>query len=299
MIGKRYVVLDKSFLRSAPKNLLMELSGRYDFLASATLMGECFQTFLPSQERDEETRKFNVGALMKFSDASCSLYSMPSVEYLVGLEVSTRRPCWPIEDYVRAKIQLNPTYFDEQYRMRDQEAPVVEGWSEKVRENVQLSVESYNRGELWPTIEWDEDLKKMAEQNPRPCSELKKLARKLLPSFRRRIVEDENFLRAQYEWMRPFGHPSADKINPKWLLFRTIQVMLLVHLNLLEKNAAHAHGMTDKNTTHEWLDFQYCLLAAQIGALATGEHSQKERFLQLNPQGRVLFYDAQTRSVME
>lgn len=295
----RYVVLDKSFLRSVPKDVLMELSSRYDFLASATLMGECFQTFLPSQERDKKTRKLNVGALMKFSDASCSLYSIPSVEYLVGLEVSTRRPCWPIEDYVRAKIQLNPTYFDEGYRLRDQEEPVVEGWSEKVRESVQISIESYDRGELWPVIDWDDGLKKLSEQTPRPINELKQLARELVPTFRRRIVEDEDFLRAQYKWMRPFGHPAADKINPDWLLFRTIQVMLLVHLNLLEKNAAHAHRMTEKNTTHEWLDFQYCLLAAQIGALATGEHSQKERFRQISPQGRVLFYDAQTRNVIE
>lgn len=66
----RYVVLDKSFLRSVPKDVLMELSSRYDFLASATLMGECFQTFLPSQERDERTRRLNVGALMKFSGSS-------------------------------------------------------------------------------------------------------------------------------------------------------------------------------------------------------------------------------------
>lgn len=299
MTTKRYVVLDKSFLRSVSKVTLMELSSRYDFLASSTLMGECFQTFLPSQERDEQTRKLNASALMKFSDASCSLYGISSVEFLVGVEARTFRPCWPIEDYVRSKIQFNSAYFKDDPRMREEDVAVVENWSKEISENVQISLDSYTEGRLWPVRDWDEGLKELAAQTPIPTDEIKMRVRTLLPSFKRRVVEDDDFVRAQYKWMRPFAYPPADRICPKWLLFRTIQTMFLTHLNLLEKSAANAHNMTEKNTRHEWLDFQYCLLAAQIGALATGEHSQRARFRQILPRGDVLFFDAQTRKVIE
>lgn len=175
----------------------------------------------------------------------------------------------------------------------------MEGWVAKVAEEVQISIERYTTSFLWPVYEWDESLKKLATDPNSTSEELKRLVRKKLPEFRRMITHDEDFLRAQYRWMRPFAYPPAEKISPQWLLFQTIQTLLLTHLNLIEKNGANAHKMTDRNTTHEWLDYQYCLLAAQTGALATGELSQKERFLQLHPNGLVLFYDHKTKIVTE
>ena len=56
--------------------------------------------------------------------------------------------------------------------------------------------------------------------------------------------------------------------------------------------------MTRKTITHEWLDYQYCILAAQFGALATGEKSQMERFRLLCPRGLTLFYEQGTGAVL-
>lgn len=279
--------------------MFVELSSRYDFLASSPLLGECFQTFLSSQNRNEETRQKNAATLMKFTDDSCRVFCLPSTEYLVGIEDRTRRPCWPLKNYIGSRIQFNPGYFKNDLRMRKEEERIMEGWVAKVAEDVQISIDHYDASFLWPFYEWDESLKKLATDPNSPSEEQKCLVRKKLPEFRRMITFDEDFVRSQYRWMRPFGYPQADKISPQWLLFRTVQTLLLTHLNLIEKNGANAHKMTDRNTTHEWLDYQYCLLAAQIGALATGESSQKERFLQIYPNGLVLFYDHKTQIVTE
>ena len=188
---------------------------------------------------------------MKFTDDSCRLFRIPSAEYLVGIETRTRQPCWPLEDYIGSRIQFNPTYFKTDLRMREEEERVVKGWAAKVAENVQISVESYTTGRLWPIYEWDDSLKKLATDPTSPSDALKRLVRKKLPHLQAKIAGDEDFVRSQYRWMRPFAHPQADKITPKWLLFRTIQMLLLTHLNLIEKNGANAHNMSHLKTTHE------------------------------------------------
>lgn len=299
MSVRRFVVLDKSFLFGVRKEVISDLSERYDFLASESLLGECFQSFLPGQKKDERTRHENAAALMKFSHDDSHLFRIPSSGFLVGIEARTRRPCWPIEDYIGSRIQFNPSYFKSALRMRKEEEPIVESWSAKVAESVQISLDSYITGNLWPLYEWDDSLKQLAANPTTPISDLKKLIRRKLPEFQKRVAEDEAFVRSQYCWMRPLFYPAPEKISSRWLLFRSIQIHLLVHLNLVEKNCANVHAMTLLKTTHEWLDYQYCLLASQIGALATGEPSQMARFRQLCPNGVTLFYDSKSQEVME
>jgi hypothetical protein len=67
MSVRRFVVLDKSFLIGVRKDVLTEYCERYDFLASESLLGECFQAFLPSTKKDERARHENAAALMKFA----------------------------------------------------------------------------------------------------------------------------------------------------------------------------------------------------------------------------------------
>jgi len=100
MSVRRFVVLDKSFLFGVRKEIIAGLSERYDFLASESLLGECFQSFIPSQKKDQRTRRENAAALMKFSNEDYRLFRIPSSGFLVGIEPRTRLPCWPLEDYI-------------------------------------------------------------------------------------------------------------------------------------------------------------------------------------------------------
>jgi hypothetical protein len=297
--NRRRVVLDKSFLIGAGKAVFVSLNDRYDFLAIDALLGECFQTFLPSQQRDEEIRKRNVCALLKFAEETSRLFRVKDTAYLVGTEARTRRPCWPIEDYIGSRIQFNPDYFDNERWLRDEETPTVERWSAWVAGNVQASLDCYSKGSLWPIRRWDAELASLFEKDGEPSMEAKSFVLEKLPEFRKRVAEDEDFVRAQYAWMRPLGYPAPDKISPHWLLYRSIQIQLLVHLNLIERNQANPIQMSLNNITHEWLDFHYCLLATQFGALATGETSQMERFRLLCPNGLTLFYSSKAGSVTE
>lgn len=221
MSDRRLVVLDKSFLMGAGKAAFADLSSRYDFLATDTLLGECFQVFLPSHERDDKIRERNVWALLKFAEETSRLYRIAGTGFLIGIEARTRRPCWPIEDYIGSRIQFNPTYFDSERRLRAGEAPTVEQWSAYIADNVQVSLECYEKGILWLVSKWDESLVHLSAETSQPSEEAKRLILCKLPEFRKRISEDENFVRTQYAWMRPFGYPSSEKISPRWLLFRS------------------------------------------------------------------------------
>jgi len=122
----RFVVLDKSFLFGARNEISAGLSERYDFLASESLLGECFQSFIPSQKKDQRTRRENAAAVIKFSNEDSRLSRIPSSGFLVWIEASTRRPYWPIEDYIGSRIQFNPFYFKSALRMQNEEEPIVE-----------------------------------------------------------------------------------------------------------------------------------------------------------------------------
>ena len=299
MNGKRYAVLDKSFLMGARVHAFADLSERYCFLATGALLGECFQTFLPSQGRDEQTRERNVWALRKFSGETSSLYRIPDTGFLIAIETRSRRPCWPIEDYIGSRIQFNPTYFNGEKRLRHEESRIVEKWSAYVAENVQATIDCYERGNLWPMCKWDDAIAVLVGEESLSSREVKSRIIKKLPQFQKRISEDEDFVRSQYGWMRPFTYPAAQKLSRQWLLFRSIQVSLLVHLNLIEKSGANPIKMSLRTVSHEWLDYQYCLLAAQFGILATGEASQMARFRLLCPNGITLFHNPRTQSVTE
>ena len=74
MPPKPYVVLDKSFLMGVnPPRLKIRFKDIF-FVATESLLGECFQAFLPAQNKDEEEREQNIRALLKFADRNvCSL----------------------------------------------------------------------------------------------------------------------------------------------------------------------------------------------------------------------------------
>jgi hypothetical protein len=300
MPDKPYIVLDKSFLIGVRTPMLNALLETYRFVATETLLGEGLQAFLPAQNKTPKQLEMNVRSLLKFSGSGGRLNRVMEIGPLISREVRTRHPCWPIEDYVQSSVQFNPDYFGTERRLRDEDVAVVERWATFVSHSVDAATDLYVK-QAWLAVllKWDDDLARIGAGDS-SSSELKRTILLKLPKFRARIGTDIEFVRDHYRrWARPFQYPRHDQLTERWNLFRLVQVQLLFQLNLLEKSAVGPLKMTRRVITHDWLDYQYCVLAAQFGAIATGERSQMERFLTLRPDGMILFYDQNSRTILE
>lgn len=125
---------------------------------------------------------------------------------------------------------------------------------------------------------------------------LKKVLGSKIPEFRARISNDVEFVRAHYEWCRPYGYPPPGKLDSRWMLFRLIQVHLLQHLESIEVRC-DGRQLREEVVTHDLRDYSYCMIASQLGAIATNEKKQHERFLRMCPDGLILWKNLKTGRV--
>jgi hypothetical protein len=141
-----------------------------------------------------------------------------------------------------------------------------------------------------PVFKWDVDLARLRDaKSPKLNSTIKER----IPAYQQKIATDVKFVREQYAWMRPFRFPQPEKIDERWLLFRAIQCQLLVHLDSLRRRLDNRQlTMLPKEALHDLIDYDYCLVAAQIGTIATLEKAQHNRFRLLRPGGLILTYQS-------
>ena len=283
------VVLDKDFLISTSTAKCRELYKQYSFVVIESLLGECFQYLVDPSDREKTTKAKN--ALYRFASNDTPLSGI-ELHQLRPLEIDTQVPCWPLEDYVnRDCLVFNEEFLNGRLQFSEAQKSAILDWralhQKLFQGEIITSVPVHS-----PIFRWDEEL---AELRSEGSSLLHSKILAKIPSFRARIATNSDFIRQQYSWMRPFAFPPARKIDERWLLFRAIQCQLLVHLDSLKRRVDEAQSkriqlgdLPIEPTIHDLIDYSYCLVAVQLGAIATNEKKQQQRFRLLCPGGLIL-----------
>lgn len=297
-VERRLIVLDKNFLLSVGGSEFKNLSATYQFLLTENLIGECFQ-YLPKQDSNdpeyEQKRRQAINGLKKFSDGENTLARIDGVGPLIFAELSSGHPCWPLGDYGNKEVYINQSYLSGELELQQAHLGGLAEWKEQLLDRFDIESKTSQLSHS-PVVEWDAELKALRASGD--VQTLRKVFIRKLPELRSRIGTDVEIVRAHYAWLRPFQYPAAKKLDSRWMLYRLIQASLWMHLDSIEVRFG-AGGLSQRNFTHEWIDYSYCMIASQIGAIATNEKKQKERFLRMCPDGLILWKNHITNLVEE
>jgi hypothetical protein len=288
------IVLDKGFLMAVSASDFRELSKEYQFLASASLLGECFKHFSSGFQSDDNRRRQIQNGMRKFSGRNHCLFRVDDLTAQHG-EVSIRRPWFPLGEDDFREIYFNPEIIGKALSGHEEEA--VHQWFSWVREEFESVCDCTKiKSPIWS---WDEELERVSLDCANDRKKLRACLKTKIPIYREKISSDVGFVRKQYAWMRPFGYPSPELINERWILFRNIQTQLLIHLDLALLAAQGSENINDAKLINLCVDYRYCAVASQFGALATSDDGQKERLKLLCPEGEVLFFDHRSSSIQK
>jgi hypothetical protein len=285
--------LDKGFLLGVQAKDFDELSSRYKFSATEELIGECLKHCSSRISTKPKKRRGVTRAMSKFASEQNSLQRIECTSDLLRQELDIRRPSSPLES--KYKIWFNPAALDAKGELPDEHADLVDLWSSLISESVEISANCIVKARS-PIFDWDDELKEFASRKPLDLQKMNKLLLNKIPVYRARIANDIEFVRNQYRWFRPFGYPQPEQIDPRWALYRICQARLLFHLEILVY-CANGTTVEEKTLTHDWLDYQYCILGSLAGGLATSDEGQCERFRLMHPKGVLLFFNHGSRKV--
>jgi hypothetical protein len=280
--ARRLIVLDKDFLVSVSAKEFRSLFTDYEFLITQNLIGECMQ-YLPDGS-DATKQKRAINALRKFSEKVTAQPHIDGVGQLMSIEVDTRIPCWPLSDYVSSGIWFNPAYLNKELKLGPGHVDSLVGWHKLYVEKLSYE-ELKSELSLSPIFDWEPELQAIRKTSD--VTQLLRIVAAKLPGLRSRISTDIELVRSHYRWCRPFRYPPPEKIDPRWVLFRRFQADMLQHLEAIDARCRSVKR-NETNLIHDLRDYSYCIIAAQVGAIATNEIKQRERFLQMRPDGLVL-----------
>ena len=131
----------------------------------ATRLGPCRRGANYRSRISEEVR-YPGGPVSENTSRSCLRIPLASLTSFYELE-----PC-------------NPDYFGTSKRLGDEEATIVQGWSQSIAEQVDAAIDCYERTGHFVLPEWDDTLKSYAAENSHSWPALRRMILKKLPELR-------------------------------------------------------------------------------------------------------------------
>lgn len=264
------IVLDKSFLRGAPRTQLAMLAAKYEVLVPSALIFEILTTsswWDRLQCADRLIRDVGDFRLVEHPGA------------LLRREIAERTPSTPLVDRSSAPIaRLGPRLAHPRLVLRVPEILGIQDW----RADIATAADDFV-DEVGTIPELFQQLSAVREDQRKQAA----------IELQANLANDPEPVKRLHGAIRREQDPTADEIGPDWAFFRRTQVHLLA---CLEEYGRHGVGATFSERTgrgrreieNEVADLDYRILALLAGGLATGDKASARSFRLLAPHGRLV-----------
>lgn len=269
---KRTVVLDKNYLQSAPREVIRTLCARGASMPDALF----FELMSNDEDRDRCFRKLPEG--------ENPLVLLPGIGDLVRMEVRNNRPCGiPSRNPEVRRYQFNKKLADGSFVLTKEQRQIIDDQRAELRQDLDRLLMSVDAAaEMFPCLlsGRDADRRALKESIEETIATDSKSLIRFYASLELPEVDGKRF-------------PAAERLTPNWVIFRRLQVDLLLAVDLLFRyKLSLREVMTEKLATrleNHLLDSQYVVLAAvEGGGLATADQNVRRLWRLIRAKGELI-----------
>jgi len=257
----RELVLDKSYLQGASADSIRQLCGEYRVIMPGALFFE-----LLTGDPDERARCF-----AKFPRELNPVELVEHVGRLLRFETRNDRHCGSLyERRHRMLFSFNELLSRPSFMPTGEQQQGIASWCREVTEETESFRQRVARIHYWfPTIE-------TASNRERPA---------VIAGLKEVVASDSRLIRRIYAHIRHGSFPRSASVNSRWAFFRWIQVHLLAALDHVCRYGVGSDLQVARGLENEVSDFQYRILSALAGGIATRDRKSQEVFRCLRPDG--------------
>lgn len=263
-VAKPDVVIDKSFLQGASKDILQLL-----FKNHRILMPHAHFYELMTTNATERAQCFK-----RIPGIKNPVALVEPVGTILQWEVKNQLPLLNIDQVVlQQSFQFNPELAIEDFNMGEDESRNTEDTKRKVSNLVgDFAIHGSQVTVRFPEI-----------RNFRPGNNPIQIE-----IIQKRICNNPDFIREFYSSGRlDPTWPLAEHIDERWALFRWLQIRVMAALDYFRKYGEKEMSSKTTKIENEYLDLEYCLIGCLVGSIATRDKGMAERFLALCPSGKI------------
>jgi len=263
-LAKTDIVIDKSFLQGAPKDILQSLFKNHRVLMTEALFYELLTT-----TAIERARCFS-----RIPSIKNPVVLVQNVGAILRWEVRNQQPLTSV-DHVAINIpfQFNRGLTNNNFSMNEERANHLENWK---KERL-IQVCDFAEHACKVTVRFPE------LKNYRPGGDSTNIKR-----IKKRVCTETEFVLEEfYNGGLDHTWPPAEDIDERWALFRWIQIRVVTALDYFHKYGEREVSSETTKIENEYVDLEYCLIGCLVGAIATQDKGMAKRFLALCPSGTV------------
>lgn len=263
-LAKTDVVIDKSFLQGAPKDILESLFKNQRVLMTSVNFLELLTT-----SATERARCFK-----KLPKSENPVALVEPLDLILRWEVENQQPLSNIDHVIRREqFHFNSGLDNENFQMEEEQTNYTEYLKRRVATQAKEFAEHCSIIPFrFPEI-----------KNCRPGDSLIKIK-----EIQKRVSTDPEFVRELYSGRLEDTWPPPTDIDERWALFRWIQIGVLAALDYFRKYGEREMRLETTKIENEYLDLEYCLIGCLVGSIATRDKRMAKRFLAICPSGGVI-----------
>ncbi len=257
---KKFIILDKSFVRSCGAVQFRDLEKQYTFLLTDEFIYETFK----------DSSKIRADTFNKFTDQN-SYEIVPSIQQLMEYEAFNKKPTKPSLQMSHKDRSLHNFFKDP---------------------NKELSVEQINALETKKNHyneffgQFTDLILKPKYENAKKKNESNLLIRdEDLKNYINILINNGNI---------DLHSEIIPNLDESWVIFRFFQILNYYKYDLINKHQVYTHieesPNTQKNILHDLIDFLYIVQGLLEGGLATSEKKIKEIWFKYAVPGSTLIF---------
>lgn len=254
------IVVDKCYLQSAKVAEIQSLKSRYRFV-----LPDAFFLELLTDE-DEDHRAAVVRKLGVQENPGGRIH----IPQLLSFEIEHKQPAFPIEQFLREDFHFNPDLAEPKFQFLEEDKENMARWETMNS----AGIEEFQK--LTSVIPlWFPELKNFPPSGPIAVIEEAMARVGSDPETVLSIIDRINFGKL----------PPTELLDGRWAIFRKIQLDLLASLEFIRRYGASNRQVTSQRLHNDFLDLDYLIVAAMIGAFATRDNLPRKYFRLVCPDG--------------
>ena len=262
-----YLVLDKSFLQGASKELIEKLCSDHQVIMPEVLLMEILTT-----DKEEDMHS----CIVKFPNTVNPVNLIPKVVTLIRYEVKNGKPCTPIESqFINETFVLNKNFV-----LSKEQLTILSNWKDEVSAD---SFRFIQKAVI--TQGWFPELPEY-----KPGISISKIEEAM-----GKVANNSNFIKEIYAQMHneirkkdDQTWPNESTINQDWAIYRYYQVHLLYALEYIRRYGFSVPNEIKKKLENFRIDIDYCVIGALSDGLLTNDNLLAKLYTLICPEKRVI-----------
>ena len=254
------IVVDKCYLQSAKAAEIQDLKTRYRFV-----LPDAF--FLELLTDENEGHRAAVVRKLGVQENPGGRIHIP---HLLSFEIEHKQPAFPIEQFLREDFHFNPDLAKPTFQFLKEDQENMARWETMNS----VGIEGFQK--LTSALPlWFPELTDFPPGGPVAVIE----------DAMTRVGSDPNTVLSIIDRFNSSMLPPTELLDGRWAIFRKIKLDLLASLEFIRRYGAKNTQVTSQRLHNDFLDLDYLIVAAMIGAFATHDKIPRKYFRLVCPGG--------------